>query len=106
MITIGLKIISKLALFIFFLQPRNSLQDLIKSIKFRNIFINNYMLKDPYFRLTRDYAPRLGNRKPALIHSVFFPALQGAVTKMSASDENSGIFLTDTPKQIKTKVLS
>lgn len=24
---------------------------------------------------------------------------------MSASDENSGIFLTDTPKQIKTKVL-
>jgi len=60
--------------------------------------------QDPYFRLTRDYAPRLGNRKPALIHSVFFPALQGAVTKMSASDENSGIFLTDTPKQIKTKI--
>jgi len=60
--------------------------------------------QDPYFRLTRDYAPRLGFRKPSLVHSVFFPALQGAVTKMSASDENSGIFLTDSAKQIKTKI--
>lgn len=60
--------------------------------------------QDPYFRMTRDVAPRLGYPKPALLHSVFFPALQGARTKMSASDENSAIFLTDTPKQIKTKV--
>lgn len=42
--------------------------------------------------------------KPALLHSTFFPALQGAQTKMSASDANSSIFLTDTPKQIKTKI--
>lgn len=60
--------------------------------------------QDPYFRMTRDVAPRLGFPKPALLHSTFFPALQGAKTKMSASDENSAIFLTDTPKQIKTKV--
>lgn len=60
--------------------------------------------QDPYFRMTRDVAPRLGYPKPALLHSAFFPALQGARTKMSASDENSAIFLTDTPKQIKTKV--
>lgn len=60
--------------------------------------------QDPYFRMTRDVAPRLGYHKPALLHSSFFPALQGAQTKMSASDSNSSIFLTDTPKQIKNKV--
>nr|XP_056706965.1 tryptophan--tRNA ligase, cytoplasmic [Euleptes europaea] len=60
--------------------------------------------QDPYFRMTRDVAPRIGYPKPALMHSVFFPALQGAQTKMSASDPNSSIFLTDTPKQIKTKI--
>ncbi|MCL4132939.1 UNVERIFIED_CONTAM: hypothetical protein GTU68_032703 [Idotea baltica] len=54
--------------------------------------------------MTRDVAPRLGFQKPALIHSTFFPALQGASTKMSASDENSSIFLTDTANQIKKKV--
>uniref|UniRef100_A0A8D0GL72 Tryptophan--tRNA ligase, cytoplasmic n=1 Tax=Sphenodon punctatus TaxID=8508 RepID=A0A8D0GL72_SPHPU len=60
--------------------------------------------QDPYFRMTRDVAPRIGYPKPALLHSIFFPALQGAQTKMSASDPNSSIFLTDTPKQIKTKI--
>jgi tryptophanyl-tRNA synthetase len=60
--------------------------------------------QDPYFRMTRDVAPRLGYMKPALLHSSFFPALQGAQTKMSASDPNTSIFLTDTPKQIKTKI--
>lgn len=54
--------------------------------------------------MTRDVAPRLGFPKPALLHSTFFPALQGAKSKMSASEANSAIFLTDTPKQIKTKI--
>ena len=60
--------------------------------------------KDPYFRMTRDVAPRLGFHKPALLHSTFFPALQGPQSKMSASDPTSSIFLTDTPKEIKHKV--
>merc|ERR1712183_110475 len=70
--------------------------------------------QDPYFRMTRDVAPRLnppglpkgakGLRKPALLHSVFFPALQGAATKMSASDSTSSIFLTDTKNEIKKKI--
>ena len=60
--------------------------------------------QDPYFRMTRDVAPRLGYLKPALIHSKFFPALQGANSKMSASDESSAIFCTDTPAQIEHKV--
>ncbi|XP_034192925.2 tryptophanyl-tRNA synthetase [Osmia lignaria lignaria] len=60
--------------------------------------------QDPYFRMTRDVTPKIGYPKPALLHSVFFPALQGSKTKMSASDTNSAIFLTDTAKQIKNKV--
>ena len=60
--------------------------------------------QDPYFRMTRDVAPRLGFKKPALMHSSFMPALQGAQTKMSGSDANSAVYLTDTPKQIKDKI--
>ncbi|KAH9509331.1 hypothetical protein Btru_046787 [Bulinus truncatus] len=60
--------------------------------------------QDPYFRMTRDVAPRINLPKPALLHSVFFPALQGATSKMSASDPNSCILLTDTPNQIKNKI--
>jgi len=60
--------------------------------------------QDPYFRMTRDVAHRVGGLKPALLHSSFFPALQGAKTKMSASDANSSIFLTDSMKEIKTKI--
>lgn len=60
--------------------------------------------QDPYFRMTRDVAQRLNHPKPALLHSKFFPALQGPQTKMSASVDISAIFLTDTPKQIKDKI--
>jgi tryptophanyl-tRNA synthetase len=38
------------------------------------------------------------------MHSTFFPALQGAKSKMSSSDANSSVFLTDTAKQIKDKI--
>jgi tryptophanyl-tRNA synthetase len=54
--------------------------------------------------MTRDVAPRLNFPKCALLHSIFFPALQGAQSKMSASDANSSIFLTDTPIEIENKV--
>ncbi|NP_001148802.2 Tryptophan--tRNA ligase, cytoplasmic [Zea mays] len=60
--------------------------------------------QDPYFRMTRDVAPRIGYQKPSLIESRFFPALQGENTKMSASDANSAIYVTDSAKEIKTKV--
>ena len=56
--------------------------------------------QDPYFRLTRDVAPRMKLHKPALIHNKFFPALQGSQTKMSASNPNTAIYVTDTAKQI------
>ena len=60
--------------------------------------------KDPYFRMTRDVAPKLGYPKPSLLHSTFFPALQGAQKKMSASDPTSSIFVTDTQQEIEDKV--
>ncbi|CAN0923213.1 Tryptophan--tRNA ligase, cytoplasmic [Linum grandiflorum] len=60
--------------------------------------------QDPYFRMTRDVAPRLGYHKPSLIESLFFPALQGETGKMSASDPNSAIYVTDSAKVIKNKI--
>lgn len=60
--------------------------------------------QDPYFRMTRDVAPRLKYPKPALLHCKFIPALQGFGTKMSASASHTAIYLTDTPKQIKDKI--
>jgi len=60
--------------------------------------------QDPYFRMTRDVAPKLGYPKPSLIHSTFIPSLQGAQTKMSGSDPNSSVYLTDSMDVIKTKI--
>ncbi|CAB4286657.1 unnamed protein product [Prunus armeniaca] len=60
--------------------------------------------QDPYFRMTRDVAPRIGYQKPALIESSFFPAMQGETGKMSASDPNSAIYVTDSAKEIKNKI--
>lgn len=60
--------------------------------------------QDPYFRMTRDVAPRLGYLKPALIHSRFIPALQGMKTKMCGSIKNTSVYCTDTAQQIKEKI--
>ncbi|ODN82282.1 tryptophan-tRNA ligase [Cryptococcus amylolentus CBS 6039] len=62
--------------------------------------------QDPYFLLTRDSADRLGYKKPALLHSKFLPALQGAGTKMSASKDHTAIFMTDDAKKIAKKIKS
>jgi tryptophanyl-tRNA synthetase len=60
--------------------------------------------QDPYFRMTRDVAPRIGYLKPAVIHAKFFPALQGLNTKMSSSENTTAVFLTDTQDEIKQKI--
>lgn len=59
--------------------------------------------QDPYFRLTRDIAPRLGYLKPAVIHSKFFPGLSGPKGKMSSSS-GTAVLLTDTEKMVKDKI--
>ena len=60
--------------------------------------------QDPYFRMTRDVAHRLGGYKPALVESRFFPALKGESGKMSASDPTSAIYVTDSAKEIRNKI--
>jgi tryptophanyl-tRNA synthetase len=60
--------------------------------------------QDPYFRMTRDIAPRMKQAKPALLHCKFFPALTGQNTKMGASVANTAVFVSDTAKQIKKKI--
>jgi len=60
--------------------------------------------QDPHFRLTRDVAPKIGKTKPALIHNIMIPSLQGSSGKMSASDDNSTIYTTDSPDVVKKKI--
>jgi tryptophanyl-tRNA synthetase len=67
--------------------------------------------QDPFFRLTRGLASRLGYLQPSVIHSKFLPSLTGPGTKMSAtsgstSGSSTSIFLTDTPDEIKTKIFT
>jgi len=60
--------------------------------------------QDPYFRMTRDVAVRLGLKKPSLVHAKFFPALQGAGSKMSGSVTDSAVMVTDDATAIGTKI--
>ena len=48
--------------------------------------------------------PRSCSIMQGTLPSILILFLQGAQTKMSASDDNSSIFLTDTPKQVKNKI--
>ncbi len=61
--------------------------------------------QDPYWRIQRDIAESLGFYKTAAIHSKFFPPLQGMEGKMSASVGESAIWLTDTEKQVRKKIM-
>jgi tryptophanyl-tRNA synthetase len=59
--------------------------------------------QDPYWRMTRDVAERLGYHKPAQIHSKFLPGL-GISGKMSSSRPETALFTTDDPEIIDKKV--
>jgi tryptophanyl-tRNA synthetase len=59
--------------------------------------------QDPYWRITRDVAQKLGYCKPAQIHNRFLPGL-GIGGKMSASEPDTAIFTTDPPEVVKRKV--
>ena len=54
--------------------------------------------------MTRDVCSKIKAPKPAGLYNKFFPSLQGFNSKMSASIPQSGIFMTDTPKEIENKV--
>ena len=61
--------------------------------------------QDPYWRVTRDVAEKLGYYKPGSIQNRFIPGLKEG-GKMSASDPMSTIFTTDTLKKAKKKVMN
>lgn len=60
--------------------------------------------QDAYFRQTRKVAAKLKYPRPCLMYTKFLPSLQGADSKMSASNKKTAIYLDDTPSQIKNKI--
>lgn len=61
--------------------------------------------QDPHFRIARDVFPKLGYKKPSLIMSKLLPSIKGFDGKMSSSDKNSAIFVDDSPKTVKKKMM-
>jgi tryptophanyl-tRNA synthetase len=61
--------------------------------------------QDPYWRMTRDIAERLGFYKPAQMHAKFLPGL-GRGGKMSASMPETAIFTIDPPEKAAEKVMN
>jgi len=59
--------------------------------------------QDPYWRVTRDIAQKLGYYKPAQIHCRFLPGL-GPGGKMSASQPETSIFTMDPLDLVKRKI--
>jgi tryptophanyl-tRNA synthetase len=59
--------------------------------------------QDPYWRITRDIAQKLGYYKPAQVHNRFLPGL-GVGGKMNASEPETAIFTTDPPELVEQKI--
>jgi tryptophanyl-tRNA synthetase len=74
------------------------------------VFENKYCLipagidQDPYWRIQRDIAKKLGYKKIVAVHNKLLIPLQGNEGKMSSSNEKTAIYLTDTPKEVKNKI--
>ncbi len=61
--------------------------------------------QDPYWRMTRDVAPKVGFYKPAQVHCKFLPGL-GVGGKMSSSMPETCIFTIDDPDEVYRKVMN
>ncbi|KAI5150223.1 tryptophanyl-tRNA synthetase [Enteropsectra breve] len=60
--------------------------------------------QDPYFRLARDKAFAIGEKKPSTLYMQLLPDLRGTNRKMSASETKSSIYLNDSMSDIKNKI--
>ena len=81
-----------------------SLQSAPCFIENKQVLIPLGVDQDPHFRITRDIAQKINKTKPALIHNIMIPSLLGPGGKMSASDEKSTIYTTDSPEIVKKKI--
>ena len=81
-----------------------SLQSAPCFIENKQVLIPLGVDQDPHFRITRDIAQKINKTKPALIHNIMIPSLLGPGGKMSASDEKSTIYTTDSPEAVKKKI--
>ena len=59
--------------------------------------------QDPYWRITRDVAEKMGYYKPAQIHSKFLPSLETS-GKMSSSKPKTAVFTTDDSETVEDKI--
>ncbi len=60
--------------------------------------------QDPYWRVQRDLAEKLGFMKAACIHSKFLMPLEGPHGKMSSSKPETAIFLNDDEETVRKKI--
>jgi len=60
--------------------------------------------QDLHIRLARDVAPKFGMVKPSSIYVKMMSGLQGPGTKMSSSQPETAIFLSDTPEVAEEKI--
>ncbi|MEZ0290569.1 MAG: tryptophan--tRNA ligase [Sulfolobales archaeon] len=61
--------------------------------------------QDPYWRIQRDMAEKIGYFKLSAIHSKFLPPLTGFEGKMSSSKPETAIYLHDDPKTVRYKIM-
>ncbi len=59
--------------------------------------------QDPYWRITRDVAGKLGYPKPAQVHGRMLPGLSGGY-KMSSSRPVTAVYTTDVPELVERKI--
>jgi len=87
----------------------NSFSDIFGDEKHVYCLVPMAIDQDPYFRMARDFAGKKekeGYIKPAVIHTKFLVALGGVNAKMSSTGSSPTIYMTDTPKEIKKKIMS
>lgn len=60
--------------------------------------------QDPHFRISRDVVKKLGYEKPSILHATFMTPMTGPAGKMSSSDPDKAILLTDSAKTVKKKI--
>jgi tryptophanyl-tRNA synthetase len=61
--------------------------------------------QDPYIRLARDIAEKIGMMKPGSTYNKFLPGIKGPDIKMSGSKPETAIFLTDSPETARKKIM-